>query len=399
MQLIVLTDNPEKEYEILCFNALRYYCEINNYDLMIRSDYGYDEDYEYIFYISNKCLILNMNIKLEKLINKRHILQTYSDDFDENIGNFIIIKNDMENLIILRKLDINDYHYSVIKNLNYLTINNEFKNINFKNPIFLNNIKNSFFFIYGNHEENDAYLSFNDVILEYLYNQIFSLVFYNKNYKDIEIDFNRYDYTTDIEVFNPNKEIAFITLYTPNIMNEGVQMEYNMKTYCERNGYTFYIHRITENNPILQKAYLLKKYINEHKYIIWLDSDMICFDMNYKIEPILNWNVSLYCFKDVEKYSNTGFLIFKNDDKSKIILDDWISNIELYKNNEILIDLIINKYLKNSYRDTNMEINVPISHLTKNTKFIHLKNIKGFNNLILLEYLNYLVFNIKYKNI
>jgi len=179
-------------------------------------------------------------------------------------------------------------------------------------------------------------------------------------------------------------------------MNEGIQMEYNMKTYCEKNGYTFYIHRINENdnlNDEHKKANLIKKYIDNHKYIIWVDSDVICFDMDYKIEPLLKWKVSLYCFKDIIKYSNTGFLIFRNDNISKVIINDWISS------NEELMNLIIKKYLKNTYRDTNMEVNVPISFLSKNTRFIRLMNITGFNKLLLLEYFNYLVFNIKYKNI
>jgi len=147
-KILVLTDNPNKEHENLCFNALRYYCDINDYDLMIASDYSYDEDYDYLFYISNKCLLLNLNIKLTTLINKKHLLQTYSDTYYENMGNFIILKNDVDNLIVLRNLkNINNYSYIVIKNINYITFNNMFNNVNFKNPIFLNNIKNSLFYL------------------------------------------------------------------------------------------------------------------------------------------------------------------------------------------------------------------------------------------------------------
>ena len=414
-KILILTDSPVKNYEKLCFNTLRYYSEKNNYDLMLRDEYYYDNDYDYLFYISNNCLILDVDIRIEYYINERHELQTYTD-LKLNYKDFLIIRNDEKNSSEIRNfVNIDKLIFRLNKNISFLSFIDLPVDIisNYKNPNFLKYFKNPFFFIYGEYERTEMLLGLNDVILDFIYNQLFNIFYFKKEYIQNNINLNQYDYTQEIEIFNPNKKIAFVTNYSFNIKEQGIQSEFNIKKYCEKNNYTYYIHRKSdigkEKFPSVEKVYLLKKYIDNHDYIIWVDPDILIFDMEFKIESLLKDNISLYCYKDINYYLNNGFLIFKNDDISKNILKEWLELIE-NKNvidyndsyiavQDILIDVITKKYLKNIYRSTTMEINVPLSYLNKKSKILHINGFYGFFRYLLLEYFNYVVFNIKYKEL
>lgn len=397
MKLLILTDEPNDEYEKVSFTTLQYYCETNNYDLIIKSEYKYYNNlYDYLIYISCKCLIINVNVKLEKLINKKHLVDTYTEN--DNCVNFLIIKNTSDIIKLLNDFIKYKKIFKVNKNINYLSFLNKYDNLqnDLKNPIFKRKLNEYFFFVYGEIEKNNNYTYINNIMLNYIYNQILNIVYFDKNYIDIDIDFNIYDYTKKIEVFNPNKDIAFVTMYTPNMRNIGIQMEYNMKTYCNKN-YTLYIHRTNEMeiDDILVKPYLINTYLKNHKYVIWFDADMLCFDMTFKIENILN-DKSLQCFKDIKSFCNTGFLIFKNDKISENIIKDWkIINSQIQpKTDKEFTIFINNKYKEYVDRNNKMEINVPLYYLNSKTKFIHF-NVHSFNRILLMEYINYITFILK----
>ena len=411
--ILILTDEPEKKYEHLCFSVLNYYSELHNYDIMLRNEYYYDSEYDYIFYISNRCLIIDFSIKIENYINDRHDLQSYSN-YILNLKNFIIIKNTEYYWNKLINLDFGDLYFDVNKKINYLShLNINSDNMsNYKHPNFLKQLRNPFFFIYSEVELDNVFFKLNDVILDYIYNQLFNIFHLKKNYIENGINLNQYDYTQEKEVFNPGKKIAFVTMYTYNMKEEGIQSEYNIKKYCEKNNYTYYIHRKSEivgRHFCLEKPYILQKYIKEHDYIIWVDADILMFDMDFKIESIFKENKSFYCFKDLNQYLNSGFLIFKNDEIGNNIIKEWIEKIEVENITEFrgywmgdqgsLIEVITRKYIKNTVRDTKLEINIPIYYLGKNTKVLHIMSFFGFFRYLLLEYFNYVIFNLKYKEL
>ena len=189
-------------------------------------------------------------------------------------------------------------------------------------------------------------------------------------------------------------------------MDEGKEMEYNLKKYCEKNNYTFYIHRKSElegkRHPAFEKPYLLKKYLDKHKHIIWIDSDAILLDMDFKVENLLNDNFDLISFKDYgDDYNkiNTGVMIFKNSEESYNILNKWIYDIEEIDEKElfgptqgdqgILNNLIKNYDGKYIIKDNN-EINTPLDFLNKNTKIIHFMGLYGFIRHLILKYFNHL---------
>lgn len=409
MNILILTDLPEKKYQNVSFDVLNFYCQKNEYDLMIKTDYYHDYNYDYVVYISNECLILNLEIKLENYINGRNHIESYTNSL--NFIEFIIFKNE-ENILPY----IKDFKKikEIVMNKKINVISNfmvDDKIIsNYKNNLFLKKHKNPFLFIYGVDEYENMLFRLNDTILDYLYNQLVNTFYFNKDYFDNLINFNQYEYNKDVEIFNPNKKIAFVTMYTYNIKECGIQSEYNIKKYCEKNGYTYYIHRKSETqnkeNQTNKKPYLLEKYIDKHEYVVWVDADVLIFDMNFKIENIFKDNKSFYCFKDLYMYLNDGFLIFKNDDVSKNILKDWINKIEknnlmvsngYIQDNKIILSDIIKNYLKFTYRSTAMEINIPVSFLNKNSKIIHFMSFSYFLKLLLMEYFNYIIFNLKYK--
>lgn len=397
MKLLILSDEPINDYEKVSFTTIQFYCETNNYDLMYRIDYkSYNNDYDFLIYISNNCLITNISIKLEKIINKKHIIDTFTDD--DNCVNFLIIKNCYDSIKILNNLYKYKQIYNINKNIKYLSFNESYEQYHndLKDPLFQKKINNYFFFIYDK-EKQDKHMFINNIILNYIYNQILNIIYFKKNYIDINIDYNIYDYTKNKETFNDGNDIAFVTLYTPNMRNIGFQMEYNMKTYCLKNNYTFYIHRINEIElePNLLKPIIINQYLKSHKYVIWIDADILCFDMNFKIENILN-NYSLQCFKDITHFCNTAFLIFKNDNISIEILNDWtlINKCIKPKTDKEFIRFINNKYIDYTFRNNTNEINIPLYYLNKNTKFIHFK-MHSFNRILLMEYFNYIIFNLK----
>ncbi|BCQ25333.1 hypothetical protein NK8_35100 [Caballeronia sp. NK8] len=93
-------------------------------------------------------------------------------------------------------------------------------------------------------------------------------------------------------VYQPHRPIAIVTLYTPNITRYGRIAEANLRRYCERQGYTLYVHRDiparlndgkTAGNWF--KAALLREYLPNHQWVFWLDADVLINDMNQRLEP------------------------------------------------------------------------------------------------------------------
>lgn len=394
---IILTEKPVKEYHNICIESIKNYCNKYNYDFNYIDEYKYDKTYTHIIYINNESLILNQNIDIKNFINDKIDIINLG-----NYNNIMIIKNDIKN--DLYKIIENKIRYYILNNNISISENDTYnQNDSLENELFLNKIKKS--------DKDLIFISSrikDETIKNYIYNTIYNKIYFNKSYLENNTDFNNYLNNEDFECFNPNKEIAFVTLYTKEILDEGKEMEYNLKKYCEKNNYTFYIHRKSElegkRHPCFEKPYLLKKYLEKHKYVIWVDSDIVILDMVYKIENLLNDNFDLISFKDYgENYNydkiNSGILIFKNSLTSIDIINNWIKDIETknavdihgptHGDQGILNDLIINYPNKYIIKNNN-EINTPLDFLNKNTKIIHFMGLYGFIRHLILKYFNHL---------
>lgn len=392
---IIVTEKPVKEYHNICIETIKNYCDKYNIDFKYIDEYKYDKTYTHIIYINNESLFLNNNKDIRCFIDGKNDIINLG-----NYNNILIIKNDKKNDLCNIIENKNKYH--IINNYTTISENDTYnQNDSLENELFLNKIKKS-----------DEVLMFissrikDETIKNYVYNTIYNKIYFNKDYLENNIDYSKYLNNEDVEYFNPNKDIAFVTLYTKEILDEGKEMEFNLKTYCKKNDYTFYIHRISEldgkRHPCFEKPNLLKKYLEKHKYVIWVDSDIVILDMVYKIENLLNDNFDLISFKDYgENYNynkiNSGILIFKNSLTSIDIINNWIKDIETknavdihgptHGDQGILNDLIINYPDKYIIKNNN-EFNTPFEFINQYTKYLHVMGIYGFVRQILLNYFN-----------
>ena len=85
-KIIVLTNKPQEEYQALCHKLIKRYCFINNYNLEIVDGYKYNKNYDYIIYIDNSTLLLDLNTKIEDYIEEEFV-------YKDLINSLRIIRN------------------------------------------------------------------------------------------------------------------------------------------------------------------------------------------------------------------------------------------------------------------------------------------------------------------
>ncbi|MEZ2352388.1 hypothetical protein [Caballeronia sp. RCC_10] len=133
-------------------------------------------------------------------------------------------------------------------------------------------------------------------------------------------------------VYQPEQAIAVVTLYTPNVARYGRIAEANFRRYCERHGYTLYLHREIPSHlndgktaGDWLKPALLREYLPRRKWVFWVDADVLFNDMNRKLESIMHGHDALFA-RDVGTWIfNSGIMGFKrtqqNYDAFQRILD------------------------------------------------------------------------------
>ena len=131
-------------------------------------------------------------------------------------------------------------------------------------------------------------------------------------------------------MYNPGKKIAVVSLYTEEISEYAIHSENSIKEYCKKQNYTFYVYRrkIDENsNPNWSKAQALLHHINDHDYLIWMDSDTLVFNPEKKFEDIISKcsRKFIIATKDIGEKSmlNSGVLIFKCHNYTKNLIKKW----------------------------------------------------------------------------
>jgi hypothetical protein len=129
--------------------------------------------------------------------------------------------------------------------------------------------------------------------------------------------------TSAHSVFQPNRPIAIVTLYTPNVVGYGRIAEANFRRYCERQGYTLYVHRDipaqlndgkTSGNWF--KAALLREYLPNHQWVFWLDADVLINDMNQRLEPFTHGRQTVLA-RDMGTWRfNSGIMGFQRNQQN-----------------------------------------------------------------------------------
>jgi hypothetical protein len=126
--------------------------------------------------------------------------------------------------------------------------------------------------------------------------------------------------TATHSVSQPGRAIAVVMLYTPNVSCYGRIAEANLRRYCERHGYTLYVHR--DIPPQLSdgkssgnwfKAALLREYLPHHQWVFWIDSDVLINDMNQRLEPFTR-DREIVLARDVGTWTfNSGIMGFQRN--------------------------------------------------------------------------------------
>ncbi|WP_244817166.1 hypothetical protein [Caballeronia sp. Lep1P3] len=119
-------------------------------------------------------------------------------------------------------------------------------------------------------------------------------------------------------VYHPGHAIAVVTLYTPNIACYGRLAEANFRRYCERHGYTLYVHReipahLNDGNIAGNwlKPALLRECMANHEWVFWIDADVLINDMNRKLESIMHAGDTVFA-RDVGTWAfNSGIMGFR----------------------------------------------------------------------------------------
>lgn len=164
-------------------------------------------------------------------------------------------------------------------------------------------------------ELKDQWKNFKDYnFLKYISNQL----------PKAEIPKNKFN------TYNPNQKIAIVSLYTKEISDYAIYSEKCIKEYCEKQGYTFYIYREKlekESNPNWSKAQALLNHIDNHEYIIWMDSDTLIFNPEKRFESIIQKAPKKFILatKDIGNNSmlNSGVLLFKSHQYTKNLIKRW----------------------------------------------------------------------------
>ncbi|SAK93279.1 galactosyl transferase GMA12/MNN10 domain protein [Caballeronia fortuita] len=126
--------------------------------------------------------------------------------------------------------------------------------------------------------------------------------------------------TSGHSVYQPNRAIAVVTLYTPNVAQYGRIAEANFRRYCERHGYTLYVHReipaqLNDGKATgnWHKAALLREYLPNHQWVFWLDADVLINDMNRRLEPLTHECDTVFA-RDVGTWDfNSGIMGFQRN--------------------------------------------------------------------------------------
>jgi len=134
-------------------------------------------------------------------------------------------------------------------------------------------------------------------------------------------------------VFNPARRIAFVTLYTPEVRAYGQIAEQNFRAYCERHGYTLYVHRAVPAETGLKasgnwlKPWLLHAYLASHEWVIWLDADVLINNQALRIERLLTGADRLMA-RDIGQWPfNSGIVGFRRTASNLSMLVDLMETI------------------------------------------------------------------------
>lgn len=147
------------------------------------------------------------------------------------------------------------------------------------------------------------------------------------------------------------KKICILTSFTSHIRwdnygkcDYGQLSSENHSKYAFDNNYSF-IKEIVENedypdwHPTWIKIDVIRKYLPLFDYVVWIDADAVFLDSTITIESLLHDDTDLVLPKlefdqvgnKMWTHTTTGFMVWKNSEWSKTILDELWDNPQNYR--------------------------------------------------------------------
>ena len=141
------------------------------------------------------------------------------------------------------------------------------------------------------------------------------------------------DSNEPLSVYQPGQSMAVVMLYTPNIASYARFGEASMRAYCERNGYTLYVHRDVPPDfgrdacGNWAKPFLLQKYLPQHDWVFWMDADIIAMNQTVKLEKFIEGRERVLTADICGWRFNSGVMGFQNTEQNARALDDVLAKV------------------------------------------------------------------------
>ena len=370
----------------------RMYCDLHGYDLFVydkslkqdlRGNWckpkvllNHIKDYDYVVWLDSDIAILDINRKLEDIIephkNKSFIATDDMGGWKLNNG-FMIFKNtkyvkemlgvlwkiqsqfinkdrgDQKFLIdFIKQLKLTEKSYHLyaqselcapllIKNANSFSVHLMGIHINDVRKKYIEHINNQNTIVSDLKSKQKEFLNLKDKWEDFInketwnkYENLYDWIgFLSETVNKIEPPKEKYS------CYNSGKKIGIVTLYTSEIAESAIHSEISIRKYAEKQGYTLHVYRETLDknaHPNWSKPRAIMNHIDNHDVIIWMDADTIIFNPEKKFETILARCVPMkkvIACNDVGKKGsmlNSGVLMFRNHQYSKNIIKKWMAH-------------------------------------------------------------------------
>jgi hypothetical protein len=132
---------------------------------------------------------------------------------------------------------------------------------------------------------------------------------------------------------NPDSDIAFVSLYTQNIELFSKIHEESFLTYCKNKNFGYHLYR---GNPDFlpegvtanwAKPFLLRELIKYHKWIIWVDSDILINNPHYEIEGKLTDREQFFVCDHTNFLFNSGVFGVRNNTNNISIIQEICDSV------------------------------------------------------------------------
>jgi hypothetical protein len=369
----------------------RMYCDLHDYDLFAYEESLIDglrgnwckpkvlldhiNDYDYIVWLDSDIAILDINRKLEEIIepHKEKLFIATDDMGGWKLNNgFMIFKNtkfvkDFLSILWKQQSGFKDkergdqkFFIDFIDKINLPeTQYHLYPQSEICAPPFLKNETSFSVHVMGIHinEVRTKYIQhINQEISERAIKQT-KLHKKQKQFielKDQWINFKDYDFFDCLSkkitkifppqekftTYNPGKKIAIVSLYTPEIADYAVCSEMSVRDYCLKQGYTFYVYREkldAHASANWSKARAILNHFDDHEDVVWMDSDTIIYNPQKRFEDILarcTGTKKIIACEDIGANNkkiakgmmlNSGVVIFRNHFYTKNIIKKWMN--------------------------------------------------------------------------